>query len=535
MNTGRNVNLAFFAVILVIAGFAGHGFRTFQNELRLMDEVTVEDIVWTSTQLELELSRFRQSLMSFQLVEMDVDAADVNERFDILWSRVAVFKQGNVGRRLGSYGDEYNVVESLFDDMKLIDRRIVNLADWDIEEGREIRAIFSKYTGPMRQLTRTVTLGEELRNSEIRQALSSGVNRTMILAGVATGLALLGLLYLYRQSIRFQKLAEVNRKLASISQKASRAKSNFLTMMSHELRTPMNGVLGMLAVVRQREEVPEQVELIATAEDSAKKLLHLLSDIFDFSALQSEDVSIKSKPFEIAELAQSIEHSVDVRISETCPKVLMGDIKRLSQAFNHLAQYVVDTAGVQSASIEFAHDGYDLLTSLSFAYSEEGGVWAPDLILGNEDRDGDKFATDALGPAIARGLIEMMDGNVGLSDATKNTVSILTSVPAQVFQVDKICVDVVTSSDALDTICRAAIKDDKIHIREDSDSREVHMSLIESGDSNEIDYVKTVSDDYPSALLVALGKPLNPEAFDISMELPLDYQELREIILQKVA
>ncbi len=535
MNTGRTINSAFFAVIVMITGFAGHGFYTFQSELRLMDEVTVEDIVWTSTQLELELSRFRQSLMGFQLVNGDVSPDDVNARFDILWSRIAVFQEGSVGERLATYEEEYSVVEDLFDEMKRIDRRIVNLADWDLREGAEIREIFAQYSGPMRKLTRTVTLGEEIRNSDIRRALSAGVNRTVILAGIATGMAFLGLLFLYRQSIRFQQLAEVNRKLASISQRASRAKSKFLTMMSHELRTPMNGVLGLLAVVRQREEVADQIELIGTAEDSAQKMLHLLTDIFDFSALQSEDVGINSKPFEVNLLAQSIGHGMEVQVSEACPKFLMGDIKRLSQVFNHLGQYIVETAGVQSASIEFEHDGYDLLANLSFVYSEEGGSWTPDLILGVDDRDGDKFATDALGPAIARGLVEMMDGHISLNNGTKDTVSVLTSVPALAFEVDKICVNVVTSSDALDTICRAAIRDDRIIIRENSDKREVHMSLIEAGDSNETDYLKTVRDNYPSALLVALTKPLNPEAFDISMELPLNYKKLREIILQKVA
>lgn len=525
----------FVALILVVIGFAGHGFYTFQKELQLMEEVSVEDIVWTSSQMELELARFRHSLLSFQIDGSGVNAADVNERFDILWSRIALFQQGNVGKRLLEYSGQVDIVDSIFDTMKQVDRQVVGLDDGDNAGAGFILEQFASYPYSLRELSRAVTLGEEQRNRDIRKALSFGVNRTMILAGLATGLAIFAIFYIYRQAVKARQLADVNRRLAGLAEKASRAKSQFLTMMSHELRTPMNGVIGLLAVVKQRETEPMQRELIETAEDSARKMLGLLADVFDYSALQSETVGVIGKSFEIAELAKTIHVDVPVTVSSDCPKLLVGDIMRLRQAFNHLSRYIVETAGTRDVTIHFDYEHKNLVMQLSFEYSDEGGVWKPDLILETDDRSGDKFATDALGPTLARGLVKMMGGAISVRGSDGPRIVVECDLPLVAFDVTELRVKILTTSASLISICRATIRDERIQFLDDDDARDVHMYLIESGDSSETEYLRRVQEASPPALLVALGKPLHAEAFDFAIEIPLDFQNLQSILLRHVA
>ncbi|MEE9455261.1 MAG: histidine kinase dimerization/phospho-acceptor domain-containing protein [Paracoccaceae bacterium] len=534
------------AIILGISAFAGVGFYTFQKDLDAMRTAGIEDIAWTAGQLELELGRFREMLIRFQVTGSDVDVGDVNNRFDILWSRIALFQQGPVGKRLASYDRDTQVVSRLFDKMRAVDRRVVGLKNGDIAEARAIQAEFSSFSIELNEFSRLVTLGEESEGRKIRDQLQSGLNLTMIFTGLAGVFALFGLGYIILESLKFQKLARENNALATTAEKASRVKSQFLTMMSHELRTPMNGVLGLLALTKQQEMPDGQKRLIEKAEQSAQHMVSLLADILDFSSLQADNVKLELKPFEITHLAKAVNDrfaplarregiNFDVVICEGCPKHMKGDFRRLRQAFGHLAQYIVETAGVRETILEFGCLDNALTMRLTFEYASDGGEWTPDLILGGENRTGDKFATDALGPAIARGLIETMQGNIRVDNPDGNRISVHASIPVEVFEVHEICVDILANSTAMAAICRAALKNDDIVFYNDSAPSQVHIVLIESGNESEGGFLRQAAKSYPDALVVALGLPINSEPFDFTIDLPLDFQELREIVFRQIA
>ncbi len=77
-----------------------------------------------------------------------------------------------------------------------------------------------------------------------------------------------------------------------VAAKANQAKSKFLAMMSHELRTPLNAVLGITELL-QTETGTSQKQLLERMENSAELLHVIISDILDFSRIESGHFNLR--------------------------------------------------------------------------------------------------------------------------------------------------------------------------------------------------------------------------------------------------
>jgi two-component system, sensor histidine kinase len=80
---------------------------------------------------------------------------------------------------------------------------------------------------------------------------------------------------------------------------ASRAKSEFLANISHELRTPMNGIIGLTELVLDSTLTTDQRENLSMVKASADSLLSLVSDILDFSDIESGKATLDVAEFSL--------------------------------------------------------------------------------------------------------------------------------------------------------------------------------------------------------------------------------------------
>lgn len=544
--TNKITRLVGFVVVIVAMFVAGIGFFVVRNDIDAMRESARENILWSAVQVEIELMRFQRSLADFDADSASATPRNINDRFDILWSRVSLFNQGSVGQRLRGYDRQGMTVQLLFERMKEVEPQVVGLQTNDRATAVFLQNQFNPFASDLRNLSRSVLHGEENINAGLREDLSQSSAMLTIISFIAV-LASMSLIYVFaRETNRFRSVAEMNETLLLASNKAGRAKSQFLAMISHELRTPMNGVLGLLALVKQQGLGPHQSRLVDQAERSGQQMIGLLGDILDFSALQDDQLKLDNKPFDPALLVQAVSDmfqpvalregiEFEARASKNCPERVMGDFSRLRQAITHLSTYLVETAGTRNIALDLDYEGGQLTASISFDYSQVGGEWEPELIIGNVERSSDSFASEALGPSVSRGLIERMGGTTKLFNPTNDRIAVLVSVPAKELILDTLVIRIVSQSTALEAICKAALRSENIRFIDDSSVLAPHVVMVEAGGEKEATHVRNWGQKHPEAILVALGRPQNPDDFDDIVEVPIDIATIRQSGFMKLA
>lgn len=92
------------------------------------------------------------------------------------------------------------------------------------------------------------------------------------------------------------------------AEKASEAKSLFLSKMSHEIRTPINGIMGMITIAGNSMDDPNALmRCLDKVSYSAKFLLSLINDVLDMSRIESGKIQLEYSPFSLSRIIEGIE------------------------------------------------------------------------------------------------------------------------------------------------------------------------------------------------------------------------------------
>ncbi len=210
---------------------------------------------------------------------------------------------------------------------------------------------------------------------------------------------------------------------------ALRAKTTLFATLTHELRTPLNGILGMAGLLELGKLEPNAQTYVGAIRQSGELLLDLITEILDYSRLETGRVELESAPFDpeatmqdVAELLSPKAHSKGLEIAVTVragvPALVVGDDGRLRQILFNLAGNAVKFTETGGVVLELA-----LRPSgrLRFSVRDTGPGVAPEkqALIFEEFSQADasvsrRHGGAGLGLAIVKKLALAMGGEAGL-------------------------------------------------------------------------------------------------------------------------
>ena len=229
---------------------------------------------------------------------------------------------------------------------------------------------------------------------------------------------------------------------------ADKAKGEFLANVSHELRTPLNGILGMLQLLEDVPMTDQQREFLNAAHLSGNALVRIISDILDFSRIESGKMPLEKELFDFKasvlsslrifrEEAEKRNLAFVTEMDSVIPDVLRGDDTRIRQIIFNLVgnAFKFTREGGITVSCALASAPREEKVTLLISVADTGIGIPKDKqnTLFNAFTRVDTFFTKkysgtGLGLSIVKRLVDMMEGEIHLDSEPGKGTSISCTV-----------------------------------------------------------------------------------------------------------
>jgi PAS domain S-box-containing protein len=209
-------------------------------------------------------------------------------------------------------------------------------------------------------------------------------------------------------------------------ERATQAKTEFLSRVSHELRTPLNAILGFGQLLEVEPLSERQHASVGQIMKGGRHLLELVDELLEISRIESGEFKVSLAPVDLSTAIQDILHLLqplaaerDVSIASRVPAAPMwarADEQRTKQVLLNLLSNAIKynrSSGTVDVSLDGANAGY-----LAVRITDTGHGIAPEhleRLFSPFDRLGAEQSTiegTGLGLALSKLMAEAMNGRL---------------------------------------------------------------------------------------------------------------------------
>ncbi|HBK27948.1 MAG TPA: hybrid sensor histidine kinase/response regulator [Dialister sp.] len=264
-------------------------------------------------------------------------------------------------------------------------------------------------------------------------------------------------LYIVRQIDTEKKMeAEYKQKLWETAQEARRAnmaKTDFLRRMSHDIRTPINGIRGLLTMADHfTDDMEKQKEYRDKMKNVTGYLLDLVNSVLDMNKLESGNVILEHKPFDVCELLQDVRNIIEPQAKEKGIKLirdkggiqhhhLLGSPVHLRQILQNVASNAVkySPVGSQIHLTTCEKEYKDGKALFQMTCTDNGQGMSEEFLkkafepFAQENQDArTTYTGTGLGLAITKQLVELLGGTITLDSKLHEGTTVTILLPLDV-------------------------------------------------------------------------------------------------------
>jgi len=234
------------------------------------------------------------------------------------------------------------------------------------------------------------------------------------------------LLDLKTEEVKMREKAELE------AERASQAKSDFLSHMSHEIRSPLNAVIGMINIANEEKTIEGIKVYLDKAGNAAKHVLGVINDILDMSKIEANKLELSDSEFDFPMMMTNIVDVTGIKaqekhiqivtdISKDIPSVVICDELRLAQVITNLMtnaiKFTPDNGKVQLNAQKLEEKDDEVTVRIEVADSGIGISPEQQAKLFSAYNQADRtiakqFGGTGLGLAISKRIIEIMQGKI---------------------------------------------------------------------------------------------------------------------------
>lgn len=227
----------------------------------------------------------------------------------------------------------------------------------------------------------------------------------------------------------------------------SEFKNSFLSNLNHEIRNPLNNMLGFMDLLAETKLNYDQYETIKIIRKTGTHIKMLMEDMLDISKIERGVIEVKQVNFYLTSIISSLQQHFSLKYNNSTvdlivdivgavPKTFIGDPVRLNQILFNLLENAFRNTKEGAVTLKISsEDTTEKMALVHFEVSDTG-TGIPEESLDDVFNsyyqlklDKEKPLGEGLGLKIVKDLVELLQGNITVTNGVERGAIFLCSLP----------------------------------------------------------------------------------------------------------